>query len=113
MILSRDVYRGDQYKRYRDLAVEATYRACSRYIPAAYPGRISLFLAGHLEIEANSDTRLCWCDFARDGCLVVRTNARALSSEILKRPYVEAVADQLAQQMRQTVNQISIPASMD
>jgi thioesterase domain-containing protein len=101
MILRRDVYRGD-HKRYRDLAVETTYRACSRYVPAAYAGRISLFLAGNLEIEANSDTRLCWRDFARDGCVVVRTNARALSDEILKRPHVEAVADQLAQQMRQT-----------
>ncbi len=75
MILRRDVYRGDRYKRYRDLVVEATYRAGSRYVPAAYAGRILLFLAGNLQVEADSDTRLVWCDLAREGCVVVRTSA--------------------------------------
>lgn len=103
MILRHDVYRGDRYKRYQDLIVEATYRAASRYVPTGYPGRISLFFASNLEVKANSDTRLCWRDFARKGSVVIRMDARDLS-EILRRPHVEAIADNLSQQMRQMAN---------
>jgi thioesterase domain-containing protein len=101
MILRRDIYRGDRYERYRDLVVEATYRAGSRYIPAAYAGRILLFLAGNRKVEADSDTRLVWCELARDGCLVVRTTAGG-GGELLKKPYVNVLADNLAERLRES-----------
>ncbi|MBZ5622001.1 MAG: amino acid adenylation domain-containing protein [Acidobacteriia bacterium] len=101
MILRRDVYREDRYKRYRDLVWEANYRAGSRYIPAAYAGRILLFLAGNRKVEADSDTRLAWCELARDGCEVVRTTAGDLM-DFLKKPHVKALADKLAEQLRES-----------
>jgi thioesterase domain-containing protein len=101
MILRRDVYRGDRYKRYANYVMEATYRAGSRYIPAAYAGRILLFLADNRHIEADSDTRLVWCDLARDGCLVVRTGAGEFW-ELLKNPHVRALADHLAERLRES-----------
>jgi amino acid adenylation domain-containing protein len=100
MILRRDVYRGDRYKRYRDLVVEVTYRAASHYVPVAYPGRILLFLAGNLQVEPGSDTRLLWCDLARAGAFVVRTRARDLG-ELLSKPHVRALAENLTQQLRE------------
>ena len=78
MILRRDIYRGDSYKRYRDLVFEANYRAGSRYIPTDYPGRILLLLAGNFKVGPELDTRLVWCELARDGCHVVRIPASDL-----------------------------------
>jgi amino acid adenylation domain-containing protein len=98
MILRGDVYRGDRYTRYRDLVVEVTYRAASHYVPVAYPGRILLFLAGNLQVEPGSDTRLVWCDLARAGACVVRTRARDLG-ELLRKPHVRALAESLAKQL--------------
>jgi thioesterase domain-containing protein len=103
MILRRDIYRGDRYRRYRDLVWEANYRAGSRYIPAAYAGRILLFLADNQKVEADADTRLVWCELAHGGCLVVRTNASSMA-ELLKKPYAKALADNLVERLRESSN---------
>ena len=100
MILRRDIYRGDNYRRYRDLVVEVTHSAASSYVPGAYPGGILLFLAGNLQVEADWDTRLVWCHLARDGCLVVRTSASDFG-ELLQKPHVRALADNLAERLRE------------
>jgi hypothetical protein len=100
MISLRDVYRKDRYKLYRDLVVETTYRAGSRYIPAPYPGRILLFLAGGLQVEADLDTRMVWCDVARDRCRVFRTSASDIG-ELLKTPHLRALAEDLAERLRE------------
>jgi amino acid adenylation domain-containing protein len=106
MILRRDVYREDTRKRYLDLVVEANYRAGSRYIPAAYAGRILLFFAGNLKVEADSDTRLVWRELAREECLVVRT-AAGDAAELLKKPHVKALADNLAEWLRESSSPVS------
>jgi hypothetical protein len=100
MISLRDVYRKDRYKLYRDLVVEATYRAGSRYIPAPYPGRILLFLAGGLQVGADLDTRMVWCDVARDRCQVFRTSASDIGG-LLKTPHLRALANSLTEQLRE------------
>jgi amino acid adenylation domain-containing protein len=100
MILRRDVYREDRYKRYIDLLVEANYRAGSRYIPAAYPGHILLVYAGTLGIEADLDPRLVWRDLARDGCRVVQT-AAGDGNALLTKPHVKALAGSLAEWLRE------------
>jgi len=100
MICRRDVYRKDRYMLYRDLVVEATYRAGSRYILAPYPGRILLFLAGGLQVEADLDTRMVWCDVARDGCRVFRTSASDFGG-LLKTPHLKALANDLTEQLRE------------
>jgi thioesterase domain-containing protein len=107
MILRRDVYREDKHKRYIDLVVEANYRAGSRYIPSAYAGRILLFFAGNLNIEADLDPRLVWRDLAREGCLVVRTAAGG-AGEILTRPHVKALADNMAEWLRDSSRKASV-----
>ena len=99
MIFRRDFYRGDSHKRYKDLVVEVTHCAASRYVPAAYPGRILLFLADNLEVEASCDTRLVWCDLARMGSSVVKTSAHDFG-ELLRKPHVRALAENLAEQLR-------------
>jgi thioesterase domain-containing protein len=108
MIRRRDIYRGDPYKRYTDLVLEATYRAGSRYIPAAYAGRILLFLAGNLNVEPDQDTRLVWRDLARDGCLVVRTTGSDFG-EFLKEPHAKALAEHLAEHLQESSS--ATPAS--
>jgi len=100
MISLRDVYRKDRYKLYRDLVVEATYRAGSRYIPAPYPGRILLFLAGGLQVGADLDTRMVWCDVASDRCQVFRTSASDIGG-LLKTPHLRALANSLTEQLRE------------
>ncbi|HEY6344892.1 MAG TPA: amino acid adenylation domain-containing protein [Bryobacteraceae bacterium] len=99
MIVRRDVYRGIEYKRYIDFVVEAAYRAGSRYDPASYAGDILLFIAGNLKVEAGWDTRLAWRELARDGCAVVRL-AAGNAAEVLKKPYVKALADRLMEGLR-------------
>jgi thioesterase domain-containing protein len=100
MMRRRDVYRGDRYKRYVDRVWEANYRAGSRYVPAAYAGRIVLYLAANLEVAADSDTRLVWCELALDGCEVVRINAAGLGA-LLKTPHVKVLAEHLAERLRE------------
>ena len=107
MILRRDVYREDKHKRYIDLVVEANYRAGSCYIPATYAGHILLFFAGNLNIEADLDTRLVWRDLARDGCLVVRTAACG-GGELLTKPHVKALADNLAKWLQDSSSTVSV-----
>jgi hypothetical protein len=107
MILHRDVYRESRYQRYRDLVWEASYRAGSRYHPAAYPGHILLFIAGNLKVDADSDTRLFLCKLARDGCLAVRATADDFG-ELLKRPHVKALADSLAELLREPSSAASV-----
>jgi amino acid adenylation domain-containing protein len=100
IILRRDVYRGDRYKRYREIVVDATHRAASRYVPAPYPGPVLLFLAGNLQVEADSDTRLIWRDLARGGATVVRTRARDFG-ELVRKPHVRTIAENLAEPLRE------------
>jgi amino acid adenylation domain-containing protein len=111
MLLRRDIYRGDRYKRYRDLVWEASYRAGSRYIPAAYAGRVVLFLAGGLKVEADLDTRLFWLELARGGCEVVRTSAGGFG-EFLKKPHAKDLADNLAARLRES-RSVTADSSVD
>ena len=101
MVVRRDIYRGDPYKRYTDLVFEATCRAASRYTPAAYPGRILLFLAGNLKVEKELDTRLTWCDLACNGCVVVRTAADG-PLDLLKEPHARTLANEMAERLRES-----------
>jgi hypothetical protein len=107
MILRRDIYRGDRHKRYRDLVWEANYLAGSRYTPVDYAGHILLFLAGNLKVDADSDTRLVWCELARDGCLVVLTSARNFG-ELLKKPHVKAFSESLAERLREASSEAGV-----
>ena len=107
MIRRRDIYREGRYRHYIELLAEANYRAGSRYIPAAYAGRILLFLAGNMKIEADSDPRLVWCELARDGCLVVRTTASD-RAELLKKPHVKALAESLAERLRESSSPVGV-----
>jgi thioesterase domain-containing protein len=100
MIVRRDVYRGVEYRRYIDFVVEAAYRAGSRYVPASYPGRILLFVAGNLKVEPGWDTRLAWRELAGDDCPVVRM-AASRADDLLKKPYVNTLADELAERLRE------------
>ena len=61
------------------------------------------FCAGNLQVEADWDTRLVWCHLARDGCLVVRTSASDFG-ELLQKPHVRALADNLAERLREWPN---------
>jgi thioesterase domain-containing protein len=99
MIVRRDIYRGNVYKRYIEFIVEAAYRAGSRYVPTSYAGDILLFIAGNLKVEAGWDTRLAWRELARDGCAVVRLAAGNFA-EVLEKPYVKALADRLMEGLR-------------
>jgi amino acid adenylation domain-containing protein len=107
IILRRDVYREGRYRHYIELLAEANYRAGSRYIPAAYPGRILLVYAGNLNIEADRDTRLVWRNFARGGCRVVRT-AAAWGTEVLTKPHVKALAGSLAEWLRESPDEAGV-----
>jgi thioesterase domain-containing protein len=98
MLFYRDVYRGDRQKRYGHLVFESNYRAGSRYIPAPYPGRVHLFLAGDRNGETATDTRLAWCDLSGDS--VVVRNAVTGVMDLLKKPYVNVFAERLAEWMR-------------
>ena len=96
MFLYRDFYRGDRYKRNRDLVFEANYRAGSRYIPTPFGGRIVYIMAGSREVDSATDTRLVWCELAAGGCQVVRTRAAELW-DLLKTPIVKELADHLGE----------------
>jgi thioesterase domain-containing protein len=103
MILRKDVYRGDRYKRYRDVVMEANYRAGSRYVPNRYPGRILLLIAENHKVQNDLDTRLVWRELAGKGSLVVRIPARE-SWELLKKPYVQALAESLTASLRDNLS---------
>lgn len=100
MILRRDIYRGDRYKRDKDLVVEITHRAGSQYTPTTYSGSVLLILAGNLETDADSDTRMVWRGLARGGCAVVRTPASSFG-ELLKKPHVKVLAESVAARLRE------------
>ncbi|HEY7387937.1 MAG TPA: amino acid adenylation domain-containing protein [Bryobacteraceae bacterium] len=98
MLLYRDVYRGDRYKRNHDLVFEANYRAGSRYIPGPYAGRIVHIVAGNLKVDRAIDTRLVWCDLAAGGCEMVGTSA-ARMWDLLKQPEVKELAERLTERL--------------
>ncbi|HVT93824.1 MAG TPA: amino acid adenylation domain-containing protein [Bryobacteraceae bacterium] len=100
MILRQDIYRGDRYKRDRDLVVEITHRAVSQYTPTPYSGSVVLILAGNLENNADSDPRMVWGELARGGCAVVRTPASNFG-ELLKRPHVKVLAESVATRLQE------------
>ena len=99
MILQRDVYRGDRFKRYTILLYTANCRAGSRYIPAPYPGHVLVYLAGNLKVDAEFETRLTWCELARGGHEVFEMPA-ADFKQLLKRPHVKILADNLSERLR-------------
>jgi thioesterase domain-containing protein/acyl carrier protein len=101
MMFHRDIYRGDRYKRYSKPLVEANYRAGSHYVPAPFAGRLLLLHAGNRDIGSDTDTRLVWRDLALGGCVVVRTAAASIP-DLLKKPHVKALADGLAEQLRES-----------
>jgi thioesterase domain-containing protein len=103
MILRRDVYRGNRYKRYASLVSEANNRAGSRYIPTPYAGRILLFVAGNRNVDAAWDTRLSWRELALEGYEVFRTDTRDFLG-LLKKPHVKTFVGQLNEQLRQFSN---------
>lgn len=98
MLLYRDVYRGDRYKRNRDLVFEANYRAGSSYIPGPYAGRIVHIVAGNLKVDPATDTRLVWRGLAAGGCEMVGTSAARLF-DLLRQPQVKELADRLAERL--------------
>jgi hypothetical protein len=89
--------------------LEANYRAASRYIPVAFAGRILLFFTSNREIETATDTRLVWRELAGEGCVVVRNT----TGDLLKKPHVKALADHLAEWLREPQTRVADRVSMD
>jgi hypothetical protein len=99
MILHRDIYRGNRFKRFGSQVWGAAYRAGSRYVPTPFTGRILLFLVDNRNIESDADKRLGWSELAGEGCLLVPITGGDRGA-VLKRPIVKALADNLTERLR-------------
>ena len=80
-----------------DPVTAANHRAGSRYIPAAYPGHITLLIPEDADLETGNDPRLSWRTLAGSGCTHVRITGDR--GTMLNHPHVEVLAGKLREQL--------------
>jgi thioesterase domain-containing protein/acyl carrier protein len=92
----RDIYKGRVSK--------VNLRAMRRYVPQAYPGGITLFLASEPHLEPYEDERLGWRELAAGGIEVQELPVK--QSDMLREPHVRLLVEKLRAYIEkaQTIN---------
>jgi amino acid adenylation domain-containing protein len=98
MVKSRDLYRGERSRLYQNLVENANLRAFRRYLPQPYRGRIIFIMPSNRDIKGRKDPKLFWGILAEKGLEYIEIPGYD-SGFLLKKPYVDALADVLAKHL--------------
>ncbi len=101
MVKRRDIYRGDRSQHYRDLVENANLRAFSRYSPRSYKGSIVFVMPANRDLRGRKDPILYWRKLAEHGFKYLQLPGED-SGSLLKKPYVQRLADLLVEQLGDT-----------
>jgi amino acid adenylation domain-containing protein len=110
MVRHRDIYRGEWSASYKNLVIEANYRAGSRYVPAPLPGRLLLFLAANRNRESDEEL-LAWSRLARQSCPVFRISGEDVN-DLIRYPYVQELAVNLKEQLDESIARAAEQAAL-
>lgn len=109
MVEKRDVYRGDHYDRYRDLVARLNQTAAASYVPAPYPGDVTLLLSGRT-VTSDDDPRLSWSGLAQGATSVLVVEGKD-SGSLLSDPYVQGFANTVREWLHESPAAATVDAS--